>query len=211
MDHPRLRDALDPSLVRHMVASLMDDPSRVEGIAHDNGFHKLTLGRVPGGVVLRAHIWLEGHGFDETAGNIHNHRWSFVSRILQGAMTTVSFEVVRGGGLRVQHYTYRPGTDPEIRYVGPAHLRQMTAQTFADGDWYYLDAQTIHQAQPRAGLRTVTLVARSAAELECADVYATRHLPKAPGQSALLPQHVVAGEIRFVYDLLSRADGRAVR
>ncbi len=181
----------------------MDDPSEVEGVVHDNGFYKLTLGKAPGSVVLRAHIWFEDQHLHRGDGNIHNHRWSFASRILQGVMTTVSFEVGSGGDLSVQHHTYTPGADPEIRYIAPARLRQVSSETFADGDCYYLEASTVHQAQPRPGLTTVTLVARSEAEREYADVYATRHLPEAPGQPTFLPRNVVAREIRRVHGLLS--------
>jgi hypothetical protein len=187
MDRTSLQQALDPSYARYIVASLINDPSKVEGVVHDNGFYKLTLGKAPGGVVLRAHIWLEDQAPHKCDGNIHNHRWSFASMILQGTMTTVSFEVDRDGELSVQHYTYTPDADTEICYVGRARLRQTSSVTFADGDCYYLEASTIHQAQPDAGLTTVTLVARSKAEREYADVYATRHLQETTGRPSFLP------------------------
>jgi hypothetical protein len=127
MDRTSLQEALDPSYACHVVASLINDPSKVQGVFHDNGFYKLTLAKGPGGVVLRAHIWLEGQPPHQSDGNIHNHRWSFASRILQGAMTTVSFEVDRDGELSVQHYAYMPDADTEICYVGPTRLRQMSS------------------------------------------------------------------------------------
>jgi hypothetical protein len=57
MDGSRLYDALDPSAIHLTVADLLNNPSLVEGVAHDNGFHKLTLGQAANGIVLRAHIW----------------------------------------------------------------------------------------------------------------------------------------------------------
>jgi len=198
-----LQEALDPSYVRHMVADLMNDPSTVEGVVHDNGFYKLTLGKAPAGAVLRAHIWLQGKLLHQGDGNIHNHRWSFASKILKGTMTTVSFDVVRDGELQVRHYTYTPDAATEICYIGPARLRQVSSETFSDGDSYYLEASTIHQAHPGAGLTTVTLVARSKAEREYADVYVPRGLQGPTGRPSVLPPKVVARELSRVYNLLA--------
>lgn len=206
MDRTSLREALKASVVRPIVAKLMDDPSEVEGVVHDNGFYKLTLGQSAGGVVLRAHVWLGDQRFHQGDGNIHNHRWNFASRILQGVMTTVSFKADDGGELSLLHHAYRPDADPEIQYVGVARLCQVSSETFTDGDFYYLDATTIHRAQPGSGRTTVTLVARSKAERQYADVYATRHLAQASHPPTLLPPNVVACELSRLHGLLLAGD-----
>jgi hypothetical protein len=203
MDQTSMRETLEPSFVNPMIARLMHDPSKVKGVIHDNGFYKFTLGQTTCGIVLRAHIWLEEHCLRQGDGNIHNHRWSFASRILQGAMTTASFKADDTGTLSLIHHTYRPGA-PGIRHVGAARLSQVSSETFAEGEFYYLDATTLHRAQPEPGRTTVTLIARSKAEREYADVYASYHLSEASDSPKFLPPDLVTCELSRVQRLLSR-------
>jgi hypothetical protein len=202
MDALRLRDALDPSCVRPLVASLMDNPFQVSGVMHDNGFHKLTLGETPTGITLRAHIWIQGSCADVGSINAHNHRWCFVSRVLSGSITSIYFETVSCDSVELTHYTYTPDSDPEVRCTGSAYLREKFAKTFKSGDCYYMDDREIHKAHTDPGLRTVTLVARGDPVREYADVYSTRKLSEGPSRPRYLPPKIVTEDIKSLYDLL---------
>lgn len=67
---------------------------------HQNGFLKLTL-KAKDGEKFRLHVYKVGATADE---NIHNHRWSFNSKILCGALPMYLYQVVEGNSHRLHIY-----------------------------------------------------------------------------------------------------------
>ena len=60
--------------------------ARLAGLSfsHPNGFDRLVIASDPdSGARLRVHVWWNG-GRTTGAGHIHNHPWTFASRILAG-------------------------------------------------------------------------------------------------------------------------------
>ena len=70
-----------------LTAILNDNESLAEISArsyqHGNGFLKVVL--LDRGYKLRLHIWFAGQSCEE---NIHDHRWSFSSLVLSGALVS---------------------------------------------------------------------------------------------------------------------------
>jgi hypothetical protein len=200
-DASQLHNAVNSVDISSMLERFLKDPSGIEGEMHENGFHKLTFKIIKHGPVLRAHIWITGRHYGKDPGNIHNHRWSFVSRVLTGSMTTTSFIASSGGGQRHKHYLYDPDADPEMLYVGSSMLERQDVEVFEAGQCYYLDAQTIHQAEPLTGQPTVTLIARSEPKRKAADVYATQRIRELPGGSVPLSEAQILRDLQYVYEL----------
>lgn len=94
--HQDANTALSDWLVSHfsktqmiaLLQAILADHTALEQISHrsyqhGNGFLKVVL--LDRGYKLRLHIWFAGQSCEE---NIHDHRWSFSSLILAGALTS---------------------------------------------------------------------------------------------------------------------------
>ena len=202
-DASQLHDVVNSVDISPMLERFLRDPSGIAGVIHENGFHKLTFKTIKHGPVLRAHIWMADRHYGKDPGNIHNHRWGFVARVLAGSMTTTSFIASSGGSQRHEHYLYDPEADPEMLYVGSSMLERRDVEVFKVGQCYYLDAQTIHQAEPLIGQPTVTLIARSEPKRKTADVYATQRIRELRGGSVPLSEAQVLRDLQYVYELFS--------
>lgn len=127
-------------LLRGLVDGALADPSLLRLCEHYDILDKIVIHDDPTGWRLRLHVFLPGY-FDRP----HNHRWSYVSRILHGSYT---------------HTLY--GTEDLLGdTIDPATLVPRMVRTERRGDTYTLHHTMIHSvvAQPY----TTSLIVRGPA------------------------------------------------
>ncbi|MFV2021675.1 hypothetical protein [Micromonospora sp. LOL_023] len=127
-------------LLRGLIDDALADPKLLRLCEHYDILDKIVIHDDPTGWRLRLHIFLPGY-FDRP----HNHRWSYVSRILHGSYT---------------HTLY--GTEDLISdTIDPATLLPRMVRTEQPGDTYTLHHTMIHSvvAQPY----TTSLIVRGPA------------------------------------------------
>lgn len=126
---------------------------------HPNSFNKYVLAADPAtGSKLVLHSWHSGTSFSEA--EVHNHRWNFLSAVLQGSVEAHTLDVDASGDLQMYEYTYSSpdgGTSFDLTPVGEATLAVIGASTVGVGEVYFQHHKFIHRARP-AEPRTVTLV-----------------------------------------------------
>jgi hypothetical protein len=127
-------------LLRGFVDGALADPNLLRLCEHYDILDKIVIHDDPTGWRLRLHVFLPGY-FDRP----HNHRWSYVSRILHGSYT---------------HTLY--GTEDLLGdTIDPAMLVSRMVRTEQPGDTYTLHHTMIHSvvAQPY----TTSLIVRGPA------------------------------------------------
>lgn len=127
-------------LLRGLVDGALADPNLLRLCEHYDILDKIVIHDDPTGWRLRLHVFLPGY-FDRP----HNHRWSYVSRILHGSYT---------------HTLY--GTEDLLGdTIDPATLVPRMVRTEQPGDTYTLHHTMIHSvvAQPY----TTSLIVRGPA------------------------------------------------
>jgi predicted metal-dependent enzyme (double-stranded beta helix superfamily) len=127
----------DRELLRGLVDGALADPSLLRLCEHYDILDKIVVHDDPTGWRLRLHVFLPGY-FDRP----HNHRWSYVTRILSGSYT---------------HTLY--GTEDLLDdHVDPVALVPRMVRTEQPGDTYTLHHTMIHSvvAEPY----TVSLIVR---------------------------------------------------
>lgn len=130
----------DRAQLRTLADRALTDPALLGLCEHYDILDKLVLHNDPTGWRLRLHVFLPGY-FDRP----HNHRWTYASRILDGAYL---------------HTNY--GTDEHLGdSINPGDLVARLVRTERAGDTYVLHHSMIHSvvAEPY----TTTLVARGPA------------------------------------------------
>lgn len=161
--------ALTSADVVELLESVASDSSWLSEISscsytHDNGFEKIVLGTSPRAKMkLRLHVW-HAAAQPGSAGpvgdlNYHNHRWSFVSRILIGGFRFSTYRPVVGDD--AAEYEYRSpegGKQYSIKRRGPASLiPEMDFQLHA-GTTYFMDHEIIHRVTEPVHPCTATLL-----------------------------------------------------
>ena len=129
-----------------LTAILNDNESLAEISArsyqHGNGFLKVVL--LDRGYKLRLHIWFAGQSCEE---NIHDHRWSFSSLILAGALTSEMWKDDQSGQ-QFQEYEYHAATPQRAPYkldLGLKHLSLDNVQINTVGDHYVMPKGKLHR------------------------------------------------------------------
>lgn len=175
---------------------------------HEIGFDKITLGVDPtSGALLRAHFWKEaGNDLEASplAGNLHNHRWNFASRILQGELRIDKF-TLSSNGQTYRHYRYWPEHGDDLEFVGHAGLDVGGSELVREGAEYFEEANEIHHATPAPGDPAVTLMARSRSTRAYADVYTRSVRPDMSDPVIPLPLQTVRDRLEELAHLLERA------
>ncbi|WP_433802964.1 hypothetical protein [Actinomycetospora sp. CA-084318] len=127
------------------VRSIFQDAHR-----HPNGFLKATLrGSGRSGRYVRLHLWRptdEAHGEPD----IHDHRWSFSSRVLFGALCHRTFVAEMAADGSHHHYRHRAPRSREFDFqlVGRSSLHEQKADLLAAGSVYGLGHETLHRVEP---------------------------------------------------------------
>ncbi|MDO7883431.1 hypothetical protein [Antiquaquibacter soli] len=189
-----LRAALDRDLLFGLVQQAIARPDRIPASRHENGFEKLTLGVDPAtGALIRAHFWsrVDSESDAATVGNLHNHRWDFASLVLRGELRIATY-VESSAGEDYYYYRYWPERGDELEFIGVTRLARYAIVSLGAGSEYDEPAEEIHHASPRAGVDTVTVMARSPGQKTFADVYSLRARPDVVESSSDLPMSRVA-------------------
>jgi hypothetical protein len=86
---------------------------------HQNGFDKFTLINGGGGFKLRLHVW-KPENITRAQENIHDHRWSFASKILYGSFSTQTFNVRKKTGEHERYFSmYHPNPSEDRYHLTP--------------------------------------------------------------------------------------------
>ena len=187
-------------LVEQMLRELQQDPERLAVVVqksymHDNGFSKIVLGESPHGGRLRLHVWQQGADAEE---NIHDHRWSFTSRILTGCLHNELWDTCIAQAPGAEHYrqfAYRPGRN-EDRYgfneVGRSWIRR-TMQRWDDaGTVYSMEPGELHRIVADTALWfTATLVYTAPTELNTNRMFTLRDMEGEHPKPRLEPSEIM--------------------
>ena len=160
----------DRDEVRGLVKTVMSDRAALERLArlsfaHPNGFDRLVIASDPdSGARLRVHVWWDDDDRTIGAGHIHNHPWSFASRILAGRLQVETYHASRAA--RAGSATEDGG---QLMFGCPAPLETRTSYRWSyiahgrvrldpcanlslpTGSHYLLDFRVFHRviAEPR--------------------------------------------------------------
>ena len=159
-----------------LIRAILADEDRLascaaNGYRHHNDFTKVVLGVSPAGRKLVWHQWRQREPWVD--GDLHNHRWDFVSYISAGELELTDFEEDRSGPLAVTRYAYEsPGGRAEysLRRVGPARLREVRRTKVAAGEFYHQPHRIVHTAASRSQ-GTGTLIVQGEVAVPGTDVY----------------------------------------
>ncbi len=129
-----------------LTAILNDNESLAEISArsyqHGNGFLKVVL--LDRGYKLRLHIWFAGQSCEE---NIHDHRWSFSSLVLSGALVSEIWLDDQTGHC-FEEYQYHAATQQQAPFkisTGAKFLKLDHVQTNTAGDSYVMPKGKLHR------------------------------------------------------------------
>ena len=129
-----------------LTAILNDNESLAEISArsyqHGNGFLKVVL--LDRGDKLRLHIWFAGQSCEE---NIHDHRWSFSSLVLSGALVSEIWLDDQTGHC-FEEYQYHAATKQQAPFkisTGAKFLKLDHVQTNTAGDSYVMPKGKLHR------------------------------------------------------------------
>ncbi|UDM38176.1 hypothetical protein LIS44_14460 [Acinetobacter haemolyticus] len=109
---------------------------------HGNGFLKVVL--LDHGYKLRLHIWFAGQTCEE---NIHDHRWSFSSLVLTGALTSEIWSEDQTGQ-SFQEYQYHAATQQHSPFkvnIGKQSLKLDHVQVNTAGESYVMPKGKLHR------------------------------------------------------------------
>ncbi len=201
-DPSRLRDALcDDEFAADLRAlTLARGEPKAGSYVHDNGFRKIVLATGDGEAAkLTIHHWASDGC--RPRGNVHNHRWDFVSVIACGRLVSVDWRDDPGGEL-FKRYRYQSpgvGTDYALVEDGAARIKAASEIEWPTGSAYFQPHSVLHQAWGDPG--TVTVVAQGPVAQTKTTVLTARELASgAHGTTALTRE-----ELHDSLDTLSRA------
>ncbi len=163
---------LEPAALGGILQTILGSESLVaqvvaQSYVHENGFLKIVIARDMNGRALRLHRWA-GHA--ENRGNIHNHRWNFRSRILEGVLSFDEFSIASGAGRSLRRYEYLGGNMREALTCASARVRRAATGSRVAGEKYAMSATTLHRTWAQGDTPTLTVVARGPTLLNRADV-----------------------------------------
>lgn len=130
-----------------LLNAIIADPITLTAVSrrsyqHGNGFLKVVL--LDRGYKLRLHIWFAGQSCEE---NIHDHRWSFSSLILTGALTSEIW-ADHAQGQAFQEYEYHAASKKHAPFktnVGMKLLQLDHVQVNTAGESYVMPKGKLHR------------------------------------------------------------------
>ncbi|MDQ9021828.1 hypothetical protein ACFODO_23425 [Acinetobacter sichuanensis] len=130
-----------------LLTAILADQATLQAVSarsyqHGNGFLKVVL--LDRGYKLRLHIWFAGQACEE---NIHDHRWSFSSLILTGALTSEIWKD-QAQGQPFQEYEYHAATQTQAPFkkdVGVQTLALDHVQVNTAGESYVMPKGKLHR------------------------------------------------------------------
>ena len=133
--------------ILELVTAILQDQQSLAEISarsyqHGNGFLKVVL--LDRGYKLRLHIWFAGQSCEE---NIHDHRWSFSSLVLSGALVSEIWLDEQTGHC-FEEYQYHAATKQQAPFkisTGAKFLKLDHVQTNTAGDSYVMPKGKLHR------------------------------------------------------------------
>lgn len=155
-----------------LLKSLAETPKALRESAryscrHDNGFDKILLADSPAGWRLRLNIWWPNRGIHTE--NIHNHRWDFVSTVLEGQFRSDYFTEDPDGDT-YHAYKYRRDGDSSYRHhdVGTRRASLAMSGPVRRGQSYLLNRTLMHRIATDRSNLAATLMLHSPQRTESA-------------------------------------------
>lgn len=178
-----IRDLAEPARVLQLLREIMASDDVLEQLAarsyrHVSHFDKIVIveAEIPNGYRLTAHMWdppyTEAELNDEL---IHDHRFSFWSAILTGALTSRVF-TPDPEGTEFRRYQYTPenaSAENFYAFHGACRLRASDLKVEEAGQAYYLSYDTTHKVILPLATLACTLVLRSPRARTFSNVYNT--------------------------------------
>lgn len=168
------------SLARRLIDTTLSDEMLLTAVAqrstfHENGFAKIPL-RVCPTASVRLHIWQTCNRTLRTE-NIHDHRFSFHSCVLFGALEHRFWRCHPSGKLK-SRFDYYPAEDAEpyrLHYSGEDQLASYGIQRIYAGQTYSITAGELHQVRAVEPSSITMLVEDRSQLLPYARVYSKRY------------------------------------
>lgn len=147
------------------------DAMCADSYIHANGFYKISFPYSQDSPVrIRLHVW-PGDALMDTEPDAHNHKWSFVSKVLAGKLTHDVLHVSPDSG-EYHHYEYkRVGLGHQYIHSGTAELEMRRIEAAPRGIVYSMDARTVHRVRPDESSYTATLVVELAPARAQTDIF----------------------------------------
>jgi hypothetical protein len=173
---------------------------------HANGFEKIVLASFDGSSCkLRLHMWNDQKDHPDQEGNIHNHRWSFASRVLIGQPL---FEVYERGTDGIEHneYEYIPNGEVgafTLNFTKVTLLRRTIRLTLTEGASYSMHHSALHRVTATGP--TVTVVLQGATIAEKSAVFSKTALAEQDKSrtSQCIGEAMLVDKLREVVGILS--------
>lgn len=108
---------------------------------HPNNFYKIRLARLRNGISVRLHIWAPSTDGDSS---IHNHRWNFASKLLQGSYEQTLYQITEGSETLRRSYR-RDGSEDTDVAVHAVNAVPILNEKIRPGTTHCLEAETYHR------------------------------------------------------------------
>lgn len=142
-----------------------------QSFAHPNGFDCLPLENRHPSYRVRLHVWWPEDTL--VTEDVHNHAWSFASRVLRGDLTFTTYRASDAGDPYF-HYPWRIGDTGtyDSQAVTTTKLAPGLNARFTENMHYAFDLNELHRVAPVKTNRPVsTLVILGAMQRDGSDVY----------------------------------------
>lgn len=172
-----------------------------QSFAHPNGFDSIPLENSHPSHRVRLHVWWPDAPL--VTEDVHNHAWSFGSRLLTGSLTFQTYRRSDDGTPHF-HYPWRLGGTfaYDSNSVNTVKLATALDATFAENTHYTFDLNELHRVAPVKTERPVsTLVVIGSWQRNGSDVYTEeqRHSEGyRPLKDPYLPQQLAARLRRYI-------------
>jgi hypothetical protein len=145
--------------------------------SHPLGFDKFVLFASPL-YEVRIHIWWPDAA--KGRGDIHNHRFSFASAVIAGAIQVSSYRAGRPGVAMTRLAESRVESNVyEYNPVGSVEVKRITTLALSRGSAYYMDSSELHRVEVMGKGMTATLFISSGDERKNTTVITERDARKA--------------------------------
>ena len=165
-------------LLDALIADVRQRPRTAQARAalsyrHALGFEKIVLLAGKPDFMLRAHIWRPSIDQRETSEHIHNHRFSFASRVLTGNLAMDIF-TPHSMGEQMEWYQERVAEGDaswDLARLGRRAIRQLSSVDLTAGSGYHLMADALHRIRPANDSVSATLCLETVSVRNMTDVY----------------------------------------
>lgn len=166
----------DRAGIRSLVSALLSDREELVRLAalsfrHPNSFDRLVVASNEARPRIRVHVWWASD--EGGAEHVHNHPWSFASRVLVGQLAFETYRVLQATDARLCHdhskvedgfMMFRCPAPAEstaayhysFQIEGPVHLEPSGEWSLPAGSKYALDSREFHRIASRRSTTTIT-------------------------------------------------------